>query len=94
MELPSYKEVLLMGKEKAKEALAPVRTMRAQKQAELEMAKLDEEIATNEADINEECCSEDVSFTRIIDMLDELGLLIRKKGQYQQILDEMFPDDE
>ena len=58
------------------------------------MAKIDEDIATKEADIHEECCSEDVSFSRIIDMQDTLGLLGRRKGQYQQILDEMFPEEE
>lgn len=93
MKLISYKEALKMGKEKIGEMLIPVKTQRAKKRAELAMCELDEEIATKESKLNEECCNEDVDFKKIIDMQDSLGLLNRRRKQYQQILDEMFPDD-
>jgi hypothetical protein len=94
MKLPSYKSVLKMGKEKINQRLAPVKNSRAKKQAELEMAKIEEEIATKEADLHEECCNEEVNFSKIIDMQDSLALAERRKKQYQKILEEMFPDDE
>ena len=93
MALPTYKEALKMGKEKLSEALVPVRARRAQKQAELEMCKLDEQIATKQADLQEACCKEDVSFPRIIELQDAIALIERKRKQYQNILDEMFPED-
>ena len=93
MKLISYKDALKLGKEKLKEALIPLRVNRAQKQAELEMCKLDEKIAIKEAGLQEECCKEEVNFTSLIEMQDDLGLLERKRGQYQNILDEMFPND-
>lgn len=93
MKLTSYREVLKLGETKLKEALIPVRVKRARKQAELEMCKLEEEIANGEAGLQEECAKEEVKFSKIIDMQDELGLLNRRKKQYQQILDEMFPDE-
>lgn len=93
MKLISYKEALKMGKEKIVSKLAPVKAMRAKKQAELEMAKIDEEIATKEAELHEECCKEDVNFKGIISIQNTLALSERKKKQYQKILDEMFPDD-
>ena len=74
------------------DALAPVRAMRAKKQAELEMAKLDEQIATNEAKIHELCCEKEINFANLIEMQDKLALLERKKKQYGKILAEMFPD--
>lgn len=92
MKLPSYKDVLTMGKEKVAETLAPIKAARAQKKAEFEMAKLDEEIATKEASLHEECCKEDVNFSKIIEMQDELALSERRKGQYEKILTEMFPE--
>ena len=49
MKLKPYKEILKMAKEMIDETLAPVRAMRAKKQAELEVAKMDEKIATHEA---------------------------------------------
>lgn len=93
MKLQPYKKMLKMGKKKIKEALVPVRAKRAKKQAELEMLKLEEELATKEADLHERCSEEDVNFPRIIEIQDKIGLLERKMKQYQKILDEMFPDD-
>ena len=92
MKLISYKEALTMGKEKIREAMVPVKVNRAKKQAELEMCKLDEQIATKEAAIQDATCAEDLNFAGIINMQDSLALLERKKTQYQKILDEMFPE--
>jgi hypothetical protein len=91
MKLVSYREALKLGKEKLKEALVPIRVNRAQKQAELEMCKLDEKVAVKEAALHEECCKEEVNFPNIIEMQDDLALLERRRAQYQKILDEMFP---
>ena len=92
MKLPAYKDVLKMSDSVIKKTLAPVKAARARKQAELEMCKLDEEIATSEAEILEKCCGEDIDFAKLIDMQDSLALAERKKKQYQKILDEMFPE--
>lgn len=94
MKLPTYRDVLKMAKEKVDDALAPVRAARAKKQAELEMAKLDEEIATMTAKIYEVFCQKDVNFAALIEQQDKLALAERKKRQYQKILDEMFPEGE
>ena len=94
MKLPAYRDVLKMAKEKVDDTLAPVRVIRAHKQAELEMAKLDEEIATMTAKFHEICCQKDVNFAALIEQQDRIALTERKKRQYQKILDEMFPDEE
>ena len=92
MKLPTYRDVLTMTKEVIDQALAPVRVIRARKQAELEMAKLDEEIATLTAALNEYCCAKEICFANVIATQDKIALTERKKRQYQVILDEMFPD--
>jgi hypothetical protein len=92
MKLPSYKEVLKMGKEKLEETLIPVRANKAKKQAELEMCDLEEKLATKTAEIAELCSAKELNFKKIIEAQDELGLLERKKTQYQNILDQMFPE--
>lgn len=91
MKLPSYQEALRMGKEALDAALVPVRANRAKKQAELEMCKLDEDIATKQAALHEACTQQELKFDRIIKLQDEIALLERRKAQYQQILDQMFP---
>jgi len=93
MNLPSYKEVLSMGKEALKETMIPIRFRKARKQAELEMCKIEEEIAVKAASLQDTCSKEEVNFKRIIELQDELALIERKKEQYQQILDQMFPED-
>jgi len=93
MKLLSYKEALKLGEKKLKEALIPVRVKKAKKQAELEMCKLEEQIAVKEAKLQEKCSDEEVNFPSIIELQDELGLLNRKRKQYERILEEMFPED-
>lgn len=92
MKLISYKEALNMGKKAISKALVPVKVNRARKQAELEMCKLDEKIASKEAAIQEACCADEINFASLIEQQDDLALLERKKAQYQKILDEMFPE--
>jgi hypothetical protein len=92
MKLKPYKEILKMSKEKINDTLAPVRAYRAKKQGELEMAKMDEKIATQEAKIQELCTTHEIDFHAIITGQDELALMERKKKQFERILDEMFPE--
>lgn len=81
-----------MAKETVDATLAPVRSRAAQKQAELEMAKLDEKIATLESEINQECSKKDLNFDAIIRKLDDLALAERRKGQFEKIVKELFPE--
>jgi hypothetical protein len=93
MKLCSYKETLRMGKKAVSKMMIPAKVARAKKQAELEMCKIDEEIATKQESLQSQCSSENVDFSKIISLQDDVGLLERKKKQYQKILDEMFPDE-
>ena len=91
MKLLSYKEYLAMSKEKINETLAPVRAMKARKQAELKVAEMDEKIASQEARIQEYCTRQDLDFESILNSLDELALMERRKGQLVKIIESMFP---
>lgn len=93
IKLLSYSEALKMGKEKLRAALIPIKVMKAKQQAKLEMCKLDEQIAVKTDDLHTVCSKDDVRFSKIIDLQDDLMLLIRRKDQYQTILDEMFPEN-
>jgi len=93
MKLIPYKEALTMGKEALEAALAIPRAYKARKQAELEIATLDESIAVKEAAIQEACSSKDLSFNHIIELQDSLAITERRKKQFQKIVKEMFPKD-
>lgn len=92
MKLKPYKEILKMAKEKLDEYQAPLRAARAKKQAELEICKIEEKMASQEAKISELCADKEINFDSIIKALDEMGLMERRKKQFEMIIKEMFPD--
>lgn len=92
MKLKPYREIIAMSKEKLSEALAPIRARKVKSQAELEMAKLDDELVRLEAEISESCAKEDVNFPQLLDKLDRVALLERRKKQYGKVLGELFPE--
>jgi len=94
MKLLSYKEYLAMSKDKINETLAPSRAVKAMKQAELKVAEMDEKIASQEARIQEYCTWQDLDFESILNSLDELALMERRKGQLVTIINSMFPAEQ
>jgi hypothetical protein len=92
MKLKPFKEVIALSKEKLSEALAPIRARKVKSQAELEMAKLDDELIRLEAEVQEMCAKEDINFTNLLDKLDKAALLERRKAQYERVLSELFPE--
>lgn len=93
MKLKPYKEILKMAKEKIDETMAPVRANKAKKQAELEIAKLDEKIASQEAKIQEICMKKEIDFDSLITAQDDLAIMERRKKQFTKIIEELFPED-
>ncbi len=92
MSLMKYKDVLVLAKEKVKEAIAPLRAKEMKKKAELEVCKLESTIAEKEQKI-QECASEyPINFDKLIDAIDELELTQRRKEQFERIINEMFVD--
>jgi hypothetical protein len=90
--LTAYKKLLVMGKEAIDAALAPVRANSAKKKAELEVAKLEERVATLDTELTTLCSLQDINFDRIIDKLDEIALAERRMKQFTRIIEELFPD--
>ena len=91
MTLTPYRQLLALTKEQIDASLAGARANSAQKKAELEMAKIDETIATTENKINELCSTKDLDFNQILENLDEIDLANRRKGQFQKVINELFP---
>jgi hypothetical protein len=92
--LTPYKKLLTMAKEAVDATLAPVRANAAKKQAELEVAKLEERTATLQSELDTLCSARELNFSRIIEKMDEMALADRRKKQFEKIVAEMFPTDE
>ena len=92
MKLPSYAEILKGGKQLVDTTLIPIRAAQAKKIGELEVMKLEEQILTLEGKIVELAVEKDINYKAIADKIDELDLLKRRQGQFNQIIDDLFGD--
>lgn len=90
MALLKYKDVLILCKEKIKEAMAPLRAREMRKKGELEIAKLESRIAEKEQFVQECASTYPVDFDKLLDSIDDLALTQRRKDQFEKILGEMF----
>lgn len=94
MALLKYKDVLVLCKDKIKEAMAPLRAREMKKKAELEVCKIESDIAEKEQKIQELASQYPIDFHKMIDAIDELDLIKRRKEQFDEIIEEMFGDEE
>ena len=90
MALIKYKELLVLAKDKVKEVMAPLRVKEMKKKAELEACKLDSTIAEKEQRIQEYASAYPIDFDKLIDAIDDLELVKRRKTQFDKIINEMF----
>lgn len=91
MKLRPYKELIAMSKEKLDEAMAPIRARQVQAKADLEMSKIEADILTKETQVQEMCIEKDVNLNALIDKLDSIALLERRKVQFDKVLKQLFP---
>lgn len=94
MKLKPYKTLIGLSKEKLDEAMAPIRARQVRSKAELEQAKLDADILTQETQVQEMLTGKDVDFPRLMDKLDSIDLLERRREQYNEVLSQLFPTKE
>lgn len=92
LKLQSYKDSLKMSKEAIDAAMIPARVKKVKKQAEFEVAKIEEKIAVLETRFQEACTKQEIDFNAIMNIQDDCELLERKKKQLVKIIKEMFKE--
>lgn len=93
MNLPRYKDILILAKEKIRETMAPLRAKEMRKKAELEACKIDSEVLDKEQKIAELAQEYPLNFDKIIEVIDDLDLLKRRKSQYESIINQLFGEE-
>lgn len=93
MKLAPYKKVLAMTKEAIDKTLVPVRVRQAKSQGELEMMKIEEKILTLESEIQEITVKHPMEWDKLLEKLDKVALLERRKKQFDRVIKELFEDD-
>lgn len=91
MNLLPFNKILAMSKEAVDEAMAPIRARSLKAKADLEMSKLDAQILTMQTKIQEKCSEKDIDLPSLIDDLDRVAILERKREQYKTVLNQLFP---
>lgn len=91
MQLIPFETSLGMTKDEKNAKLAPARVKSARMKAELEVAKLEEEIASIETEVTEAASRPDFTLAAIGLPLDRLDLANRRLKQYQEIVSQLFP---
>ena len=93
LKLIPYKELITKAKELKDEALAPIRAKEMRKQAELEQMKIEADIVTQEAKIQELASAYPIDYGKMFDAMDELALKRRRHKQFDDIIQQMFAED-
>lgn len=93
MKLKPYKELLGLSKEKLDEALAPIRARQVKAKADLEITQIETQLLSLETEVQEMCAAKDINLAKIIDKLDEIALLERRKTKFAEVVKQLFPED-
>jgi hypothetical protein len=90
MKLTRYDEILKMGKEAINAALAPIRANHAKNQCMLTLSEVEEKILSNTATVHELCAEHPLNVSKVIDALDEVSILERRKTQIENLIKDLF----
>lgn len=94
MELKPFKDIIALSKEKLDEALAPIRARQVKAKAELKSSEIEARLIGLEKKAVELCADKDIDLDRLVDTLDEIALLERRKEQFSVVVKQLFPKGE
>lgn len=85
-----YAELLKMGKDAARETMAPLRANEMRTKAIAKQSELDSRIAEAEQRVLELACAYPIDFDKVLEAMDRSALLRRQKEQLQVLIDELL----
>jgi hypothetical protein len=91
MKLKPFKELIGLSKEKLDEALAPIRARQVKAKADLEITQIETQLLSLETEVQESCAAKDINLPKLIDKLDEIDLLERRKRKFAEVVEQLFP---
>lgn len=90
--LMSFKEALKATKAKIEEVMIPLKVKQNKAQGEIEKLKLDESIMTLEVEIRELTVTSPIDFGKLLDKVDEIELLQRRRTLFDRVMTELFEE--
>lgn len=92
MQLNPYLQSIQSTEDELKKSTAPQKAKTQKIRAELEVSKQEEKIASLEQELATTAVQEVLDFDRILDMLDNHALAIRRRDQLKDIISQLFPE--
>lgn len=94
MQLTPYAELikLIPGELAKKNSSAKINKQK--QRGLLKVAELEEKITSLEDAVVSLCSQQELNYESIVDKQDELALRIRRKTQFQEVINQLFPQDE
>lgn len=84
-------EILAMSKQALSDAMAPLRARKVKAKAEVKLADNEAKLLDYQSKITEACAKDEIDFDKVIDLIDEHELLIRRNTQLQDLVNDLFP---
>lgn len=91
MQLTPYADLIKLSPEEREKKNSTTKINKQKQKGVLKVAELDEKISSLEDRVTTLCSQTDLNYEAIVDAQDELALAIRRKEQFQTVIDQLFP---
>lgn len=91
MQLTPYAELLNLTPDEREKKNSTAKLNKQKQRGLLKIAELEEKISTLEETVISLCSQTELNFEAIVDKQDELALAIRRKEQFSNVINQLFP---
>lgn len=88
----TYEELLKRSKEAVEAAVLPIRAHQMRKRGEIKILELDESIMAQQTKIDELAGKHPLDFEAVLDAIDKLELMERRRRKFLELLADLFPN--
>ena len=93
MQLTPYADLIKLSPEEREKKNSAAKINKQKQRGLLKVAELEEKITSLEETVNNLCSQTELNFEAIVDKQDELALAIRRKEQFTQVINQLFPNE-
>ena len=93
MQLTPYADLIKLSPEEREKKNANAKINKQKQRGLLKVAELEEKITSLEETVISLCSQSDLNFEAIVDKQDELALALRRKEQFSNVINQLFPNE-
>lgn len=93
MQLTPYADLIKLSPEAREQKNSTAKINKQKQRGLLKVAELEEKITSLEETVISLCSQYDLNFEDIVDKQDELALALRRKEQFSNVINQLFPNE-